>query len=211
MPSLITGLVKTTGYAVKVRRILFAQLKEAIKRGEINSQQVAYRAGRLNEVLYKVLIELLGLERNDVVRVSIGYTVVNGDIEFQWGTLSIEVYKYNEEISKRATSEAKEIIEKGLVEYDFELEKIKTIGTTEFYNVKLNGEKVGVVSVVDVGNRLAISGAITIKNTAYRVGGIVTKTENLEVGIRRVINETIINGNKISVEEAREIIGSMSI
>lgn len=211
MPTLITGLVKVSGYAVKVRKVLFAQTKENVRRGEIDQRQVAYRSGRLNELLYKVLVELLGLSKNDVVRVSVEYSLINGDIEFRWDTLTIEVYRYDESSSSRATKEAREMVERGLVDYDFKLEKVKTIGTTEFYEVKLNGEKVGVVSVVDVGNNLAVSGTITVNGTAYRVGGIISKTENLDVGVRRIINEAIIDGNEISEEEAREIIESMNL
>jgi hypothetical protein len=210
MPSLITGLVRAGGYADKVRRTLFAQLKNDIKSGRIDPQQVAYRAGRLNEVLFRVLVELLGIDKRDVVRISINYELTGGDIVFDWDTLSIEVYPFSEELSRKATEEAKKFIREGLVDYDFEIEKTGETGPTTFYDVKLNGEKVGAVALLDVGESLAVSGAIVIDGKGYKIGGFLKKSEPVDVGIKRLVNEAIINKNEISVDEAEKIISKTS-
>lgn len=210
MPTLITGLVRAGGYADKVRRTLFAQLKNDIKAGKIDAQQVAYRAGRLNEVLFKVLVELLGIDKRDVVRISINYEVSGGDIHFDWDTLNIEVYPFNEELSKRATEEARKFIERGLVDYDFEVVETGRTGPTVFYDIRLNGEKVGAVAVMDVGESLAVSGAIILNEKGYKIGGLLRKSESIEVGIRRLVNEAIINKNEVSLDEAEALIAKAS-
>ena len=93
MPQLSTGLVIAGAYADKLRRVLFAQLRDAIKRGEIDNKTVARRAGELNRLLYEILVNKLKLDKGDAVRIRIEYEVKNGDIEWRLDTLRIEAFR----------------------------------------------------------------------------------------------------------------------
>ena len=211
MPTLSTGLVRAAGYADKIRRTMFAQLRDAIKAGEIDSKQVAYRVGRLNEILYKLLVETLGIEKHDAVRIMIDYEVSYGDIHFDWNSIQIEIYRYDEDLSRKAVDELKKLLEAGLAERDFLVSEVKRIGPTAFYEVTLESKgKVGAISVLDTGEAYAVSGAILLGGRGYRVSGVVSKTENIEVALKRLLNEAIVMNREISVEEAEKIIGDLS-
>jgi len=205
---LVTGLVKLSGYAVKIRRTIFAQLKNDIKSGKIATEQVAYRTGRLNELLYKILVETLRLSKNDVVRVSIDYDVVGGDIRFDWSTLNIEIYKYNTELSEKATEEGKRLINEKLADYDFTVTESEKKGPAKYYDIKLGNEKIGTVTAININNDIALSGAVIINGKGYKVTGIVKPSETIESEIKRLVIEAITNNYEISIDEARSIIES---
>jgi hypothetical protein len=93
MPQLSTGFVIAGAYADKVRRVLFAQLRDKIKRGEIDNKTVAARAGELNRLLFEILVNKLKIDKGDVVRIRIEYDVNNGDIRWKLDTLRIEAFR----------------------------------------------------------------------------------------------------------------------
>lgn len=93
MPQLSSGLVIAGAYADKIRRVLFAQLRNEIKSGKIESRQVAYRAGELNRILFEILVNKLKLDKGDVVRIRIEYEFKDGDIEWKLDTLRVEAFK----------------------------------------------------------------------------------------------------------------------
>ncbi len=110
MPQLSTGLIIAGAYADKVRRVLFAQLKDEIKQGRVSSQEVAYKAGLLNRILYEILVNKLKIDKGDVVRVRIEYNVVNGSIEWVFDKLQVEAFRrINQE---EVDAAVKEVIEK---------------------------------------------------------------------------------------------------
>lgn len=93
MPQLSTGFVIAGAYADKLRRVLFAQLRDAIKRGEIDNKTVAQRAGELNRLLFEILVNKLKIDKGDVVRIRIEYDVRDGDIVWKLDTLRIEAFR----------------------------------------------------------------------------------------------------------------------
>lgn len=95
MPTLKSGLVLSAGYAVKLRKTLFAQLRDLVKQDKEFAGRVAYYSGLLNRALFTLLVEELKVDKLDVVRISINYDVdeVNKSIIWKWDTLKIEIYK----------------------------------------------------------------------------------------------------------------------
>ncbi len=93
MAQLSTGLVIAGAYADKVRRVLFAQLKDEMKQGRITAQEIAYKAGLLNRLLYEILVNSLGIDKGDVVRIRVEYELSNGTIEWKLDTLQVEAWK----------------------------------------------------------------------------------------------------------------------
>jgi len=97
MPVLSSGLVIAGAYADKVRRTLFAQLKDSIRKGDISAQEVARAAGELNRILYHILVDKLRIDKGDVVRVRISYDIEDGKIKWDYSSLNIEVFKREQE------------------------------------------------------------------------------------------------------------------
>jgi len=93
LPRLHTGTVIVGYYATKIRRILFAQNRELLKTGQLDSSEVARAAGELNQKLYSALVEKLVLSKGDMVRVEIDYTVENGRVAWDMGSLKVNVYR----------------------------------------------------------------------------------------------------------------------
>ena len=97
MPTLSSGLVIAGAYADKIRRTLFAQLKDHIRKGEITAQEVARAAGELNRILYEILVDRLRIDKGDVVRVRIEYDVIDSKVKWNYNSLSIEVFRREHE------------------------------------------------------------------------------------------------------------------
>ena len=93
MPQLSTGLVIAGAYADKLRRVLFAQLRNEIKSGKIDSKQVARRAGEINRLLFEILVNKLRIDKGDAVRIRVEYEIKDGDIIWKLDTLRIEAFR----------------------------------------------------------------------------------------------------------------------
>ncbi len=93
MAELSTGLVLAGAYADKLRRTLFAQMRDKIKSGEIQSSEVARASAELNRLLYIILVDNLGIDKGDVVRIRVEYNVEDGKIKWQLDSLRIEYFK----------------------------------------------------------------------------------------------------------------------
>ncbi len=122
MPTLSTGLIIAGAYADKVRRTLFAQLRDKIKQGEITPQEIAKAAGELNRIIYEVLVNKLRIDKGDVVRVRVDYEVENGKVVWNYKTLRIEAFKRvpDEEVDKTLKESLPEAVKKFVEEAEVE-------------------------------------------------------------------------------------------
>ncbi len=121
MPQLSTGFVIAGAYADKVRRVLFAQLRDKIKAGEIDNKTVAMRAGELNRLLFEIIVNKLKLDKGDVVRIRIEYELKDRDVEWKLNTLRIEAFRRIpdeevEKIIKEAIGRREEILAREVTE-----------------------------------------------------------------------------------------------
>ncbi len=163
MPTLKSGLVIAGAYADKVRRVLFAQLKDNIKRGELDSKEVARAAGELNRLLFEILVYKLGIDKGDVVRISVDYDVVNGSIEWKLDTLKIEAWRRipQEEVDKAVstiTEKAEEIVSSAI---EFEVEELGETETGDIvYELRHRDRVVGALAVTPLNGEALIRGAV---------------------------------------------------
>lgn len=159
MALLSTGFIITGAYADKVRKTLFAQLREYVKRGEVSSQEVARAVAELNRALYHILVEKLKSDKGDVVRARIEYDVEDGKLVWKYDTLQLEVFKRipDEDIRrivKETVAEIGRILER-VIAYKVEKAVVTTIGD-HLFRVKVNDKAVGAVAVTTINNELAI-------------------------------------------------------
>ncbi|MCX8195857.1 MAG: DUF2258 domain-containing protein [Acidilobaceae archaeon] len=92
MPVLRSGVVLAGGYAEKLKRAFFAQVREHVKKGELKKEEAVKSIVELNKNLYHLLVEEWKVDKGDVVRISIEYEIKDGTISWKWETLTIEIW-----------------------------------------------------------------------------------------------------------------------
>lgn len=117
---LSTGYVRASGYAHKVRRVLFA-----LTRGKVDPKEVVRAAGELNQRIFEKLQEL-GADKSDVIRVTIPFSIEEGTIKWDYENLNIEVYRKGEEERLAKAMEEVEERERELEEKIKEIENLAT-------------------------------------------------------------------------------------
>ncbi len=116
---LSTGLVIAGAYANKLRRTLFAQLKDMVKANKEFAREVARASGEINKLLYIILVEKLHADKGDVVRVRVQYDIVDGRIVWNYDTLRLEYFKRvpDEEVAEKVREVIREYLEGIKAEY----------------------------------------------------------------------------------------------
>ncbi|ASJ11236.1 hypothetical protein A3L12_07990 [Thermococcus sp. P6] len=115
---LSTGFVRASGYAHKVRRVLFALTKKKVDPGE-----VLRAAGELNQRIFERFQEL-GVDRGDVVRITVPFRIENGSILWDYEGLNVEVYRKDREKNLAMAMEEVEERERELENTVKELEEL---------------------------------------------------------------------------------------
>ncbi|MDI3474556.1 MAG: hypothetical protein PWQ79_428 [Thermococcaceae archaeon] len=115
---LSTGFVRAAGYANKVRRVLFA-----LTRGKVPPEEVVRAAGELNQLLFDKLQEL-GVRKEDVVRITVEFSIQEGRINWDYESISIEVYRKEEAGTLARAMEEVEERERSLEAHIKELEEL---------------------------------------------------------------------------------------
>lgn len=155
---LSTGYIIAGAYATKLRKTLFAQLRDKLKSGEIDASEIARAAGELNRILFELFVNRLGLDKGDVVRVRASYDVKDGKIVWNLSTLEVEVFKRVPEADIREALEG--IVSEGVV-FSY---TVKKLGSTplgdEIYAILENGEEVGILVATRDEDEVIIRGAL---------------------------------------------------
>jgi len=159
MALLSTGFIIAGAYADKVRKTLFAQLRDHVKRGEVSTQEVARAAAELNRVLYHILVERLKSDKGDVVRARVEYDVKDGKVVWDYDTLQLEVFKRvpDEEVRRivrETASEIDKLLER-VIAYNVERAVVTSYGDYLF-RVKIGDKAVGALTVTTINNEVAI-------------------------------------------------------
>jgi len=164
MVTLRSGAVIVGAYAKKIRKTLFAQLKDKVKSKEISAQEIARAAGEINRILYILFVEKLKLDKGDVVRVVIDYELIDSQIKWNFSTLKVECYrKVPEEDINRYLKEILEGIEK-ISEVDVREYSIKKVKETKLgdiiFEIYKDKKKVGILIATQIEDEVVVRGAI---------------------------------------------------
>jgi len=108
MPSVKTGPVRVSGYALKVRRVINAALREYYKDKRLDPKEINALISDLNAKIYNVMVERFQVPKDAVVNISIDYDIV--DNKFTVSNIYIEVYDLNEILTKNVTNEVKKLL-----------------------------------------------------------------------------------------------------
>ncbi|ASJ02999.1 hypothetical protein A3L09_06875 [Thermococcus profundus] len=115
---LSTGYVRASGYAHKVRRVLFA-----LVRRRVEPKEVVRAAGELNQRIFDRLVEMK-VDKADVIRVTVPFSIRDGQIVWDYENLEIEVYRREEEENLARAMEEVEARERELEERIKEVEEV---------------------------------------------------------------------------------------
>ncbi|AMM54099.1 single- stranded DNA-binding family protein [Pyrococcus kukulkanii] len=118
MPKLLTGFVRASGYANKVRKVLFAAT-----RGKVSPEEVVRASAEINKYIFEKLQEM-NVKKEDVIRVSLDFDIEDEKIKWYPETLHIEVYRKEEEEKLALAMEEVEQMEKTFEEVVKELEDL---------------------------------------------------------------------------------------
>jgi hypothetical protein len=204
---LSSGYIIVGAYADKVRRTLFAQLKDLMKSGEMDAKEIARAAGELNRLLYEIFVNKLKLDKGDVVRVRIEYEVESGEVKWDYKTLEIEVFRREEQ--EKIDSVLKEALEniekiKEVVRSDYIVNSLgKTELGDEVYEVILNDERVGMIIATPIDGEAIVRGAL-VKPTPL----IIDKTRipyQGEGSVAQSLEDLLQRARHVSEEEARKV------
>lgn len=211
MAQLSTGLIIAGAYADKIRKTLFAQLRNEIRNEEVTSQEVARAAAELNQLLYRIIVDKLKSDKGDVVRARIQYDLENGQIKWKYDTLQLEYFKRvpDEEVAK-IVSEALSTLEMPQeVEVKYTLEKVLTTSYGDhIFNIKMDDEFIGALVVTPVNEEMAIiRGAVTKPNPIIVKRGKVTLAgKTIDEAISQNLESIFRMGEGVSLDEAKKVI-----
>lgn len=209
MPTLRSGLVIAGGYADKVRRVLFAQLREQIKSGELDSKEVARAAGELNRLLFEVLVSKLKVDKGDVVRITVDYEVEESTIKWQLDTLRVEVWRRVPE--EDVTPAIREVVEKAeelvAAAIQFSVEKLGKTDTDDVvYAILYDDREVGALLATPLNGEVVIRGAVVEPTPLILRKTIVSFEGELDDYIANNITEIMRNAENVERREAERIV-----
>ncbi len=206
---LSTGLVIVGAYADKVRKTLFAQMKNSIASGEITSQEVARAAAELNRVLYNIVVDALKSDKGDVVRIRIEYDLSEGKVSWKYDTLSVEYFKRvpDEEVKKLVSNAISKVEEMLVKAIEYETEKVVTTTLGDLvYMVKLGGEKVGALVATPLEGQVVVRGAVTQPSPVLIKGKIGLEGRTVDEVIGKGISDLVKTGENVEAEEAEKAV-----
>lgn len=212
MPTLSSGYIIAGGYAYKLRRTLFAQLKDDIKRGAILPQEAARAVGELNSTLYKILVERFRVDKSDVVRIRIDYRIEDGKILWDPSKLSIEVFRRDRDVDNMISTAGgaslwQEAFGKGV---EYQVSKLgETIDGDLIYTLKLGDEEVGSLAVTQLDNELFIKKGAMLHPSPMvieRLRFTIQEGVPLENILAQKILEAQKYGRHVAEEEARKLV-----
>lgn len=214
MVLLSTGFIIAGAYADKVRKTLFAQLREHVRRGDISSQEVARAVAELNRALYHILVERLKSDKGDVVRARIEYDIEDGRLTWRYDTLQLEVLKrIPEEDVRRVVRETIAEIEKILervIAYKVEKAVVTTIGD-HLFRVKVDDKVVGAVAVTTINNEFAIVRGAVLEPTPVVIdkGKVPLDGKSVDEVISSNITDLVRSARSVELSEAERAIKSI--
>ncbi|MGC8969001.1 MAG: single- stranded DNA-binding family protein [Conexivisphaera sp.] len=96
-----TGPVRSSGYALKLRRVVNAALRQRIKEGILNATQVNDELTRINKVLYSYIVERYQVPKEAVVSLVVKYSIRDG--RFAVEDVQVDIYERDEILSNNIT------------------------------------------------------------------------------------------------------------
>jgi len=108
LPEVRTGPVRVSGYALKLRRVINAALRELYKEKKVDPKEINNVLSNLNAKIYSVLVERFEVPKEAIVNIVLNYDILDG--KFVVKDLKIEIYDLNDILTNNATTEVKKLL-----------------------------------------------------------------------------------------------------
>ena len=200
-----SGYVISGAYADKVRRTLFAQLKD-----KLDEREIAKGAAILNKLLYEIFVNRLKIDKGDLIRVRIDYDIEDGEIKWNYDTLEIEVFKRIpqdevEPVVRETVSRIEDQFKD--VEYDVEVVGESVLGEM-LYTVKAEDKEAGIVAVSTLGSSAVIRGAVMYPVPTI-IDNIKVDREQATSNLSKVIKDAVKIGKVVDLSKAVKVVDSL--
>jgi len=211
VPTLSSGYVIAGAYAGKIRRTMFAQLREEVRKGSVTSQEIARAVGELNSTLYRILVDRFKVDKGDLVRIKIDYRIEDGKILWDPSKLVIEVFRRDQQVEAAIKEEGGaalwgEAFGKGI---EYQVIKLgETLDGDIVYSLKLGDEEVGAVIATQLDDEIFIKKGAIISPSPMLFDKLripIQPGESIETVLSQKILEAQKLGKHVSIEEAKKI------
>ncbi len=108
MPEVRTGPIRVSGYAIKLRRVVNAALRDYYKKKILNAKDINKLISDLNATIYNILVEKFEVPKDAVVNIVLQYEVEDG--RFVIKDIKVEVFDLNEILTRNTTLEVKKVL-----------------------------------------------------------------------------------------------------
>ncbi|MGC8993313.1 MAG: single- stranded DNA-binding family protein [Candidatus Aenigmatarchaeota archaeon] len=205
---LSSGFVIVGAYAKKIRKTLFAQLKDKVKDKEV-SKKLAYASAQLNKLIFDILINKLKLEKGDLVRISIEYEFDESKKEVVWKPETLRVFCFKripqEEIEKIVQESLKSFATESFV---YGTKKIgESLDGDLIYSLTHSGKDVGIAIITPLNEKeFLLKKAIVKEPETFIIEKAKLEVEeNLEEALKSLINTEVSLRKKIEKAEAERL------
>lgn len=218
MPRLSSGFVIAGAYADKIRRTMFAQMRDYVKRDKEWGQRIALAIAQLNRFLYTLLVEQLKIDKGDIVRVRIDYDIdeQNKNIVWKWDTLTVEAFRRvpQEEVEKVIKTLTAKALEISTAAVAYTLEKLgETFDGDVVLAIKLGEREVGAAIITPVNESLAVlkKGAVLEPTPAIfdKVRLDISPGKMLDEVLRETLSKVILSARHVDANEALNTINAI--
>jgi hypothetical protein len=218
MPRLSSGFVIAGAYADKIRRTMFAQMRDYVKRDKEWGQRSALAIAQLNRFLYTLLVEQLKIDKGDIVRVRIDYDIdeQNKNIVWKWDTLTVEAFRRvpQEEVEKVVKTLTAKALEISTAAVAYTLEKLgETFDGDIVLAIKLGEREVGAAIITPVNESLAVlkKGAVLEPTPAIfdKVRLDISPDKMLDEVLRETLSKVILSARHVDANEALNTINAI--
>jgi len=103
-----TGPVRVSGYAIKLRRVINAALRDMYREKKADSKKINEQISDLNAKIYSVIVERFEIPKDAVINIVLDFNVEENTLKIN--NIDIEVFDKDEILSKNTTNEVKKIL-----------------------------------------------------------------------------------------------------
>ncbi|MEM3980501.1 MAG: DUF2258 domain-containing protein, partial [Ignisphaera sp.] len=215
MPRLSSGFVIAGAYADKIRRTMFAQMRDYVRKDKEWGQRIALAIAQLNRFLYTILVEQLKIDKGDVIRVRIDYDIdeQNKSISWRWDTMIVEAFKRipQEEVDKLVKTLITKASEISIAAVAYTLDRLgETFDGDLIFTIKLGNREVGAAIITMVNDTLAVlkKGAVLEPTPAIfdRIRLDISPDKSIEEVLQTTLSTVIQTARHVDASEALNMV-----
>ncbi len=104
----MTGPVRVSGYALKLRRVINGVFSKRVKKGEVDSKELNDSITELNRKIFQVLVEKYKVPKEAVTNIRLKIVLEGSKVRVK--EVNVDIYDIDEILSKNATDDLREVL-----------------------------------------------------------------------------------------------------